>query len=328
MARAASCGVALAPTTKASVRSKARPSRLVANDGSARPPSLCQEAFPERQGIPPRRAEHGRADPGIARVAPGDPREGVDRGRIVDLAEGERDLEPDADLGGVGQGEDAVAERPGPIEPGLGQSEGVLADARRGVLQGDEEVFIPERLQALQRPERMQPAERFGAPAEELAQGLDGRRVLPLEEEPVGRVAVPGVGVFEQGHQFEGRCPAQPGSGPGSEAGRGESVDAAAVGAAAEVELGLDVVGDRPGVLDRLAVHVEDGQRAVGGVDEVDGAEPGVGRGEELGLLLSGCAVGAEGHAVGLDDHAVDDVVGDLAEEEVPAEGGGNASPR
>ena len=63
-----------------------------------------------------------------------------------------------------------------------------------------------------------------------------------------------------------------------------------AVAAALEVELGFDVVGDGPGVLDGFAVHVEDGERAVRGVDEVDGAEPVVARADEFGVFVGAAA--------------------------------------
>ena len=65
--------------------------------------------------------------------------------------------------------------------------------------------------------------------------------------------------------------------------------------------MGFDVVGDAPGVLDGFAVHLEDGEGAVGGVDEVDllAADPaeeaaldGAGDGVRRGLdprALSNC---------------------------------------
>src|SRR5438876_961001 len=80
------------------------------------------------------------------------------------------------------------------------------------------------------------------------------------------------------------------------EGGRREAIKSAAVVAAGEIELSLDVVGDRPGMLDRLAIHVEHGQRAVGGVDEVDGPEPIVARADKLGVFVGPAAF--ERHAV------------------------------
>src|SRR5438067_973976 len=100
-----------------------------------------------------------------------------------------------------------------------------------------------------------------------------------------------------------------------SEAGRSESIEPAAVAAAGEIELGLDVVGDRPGVFDRFAVHVEDGQRAVGGVDEIDGTEPVVARADEFGVFVGTPAF--ERDAVAGENLPVNQVAGDFADEDV-----------
>src|SRR5262245_48759264 len=101
---------------------------------------------------------------------------------------------------------------------------------------------------------------------------------------------MPAIGAGEEDDEFGGGSGGELGWFGKSELVRREAVETTAVVAAGEVELGLDVVGDRPGVFDRLAIHVEDGQRAVGGVDEVNGAKPVVARADELGVLVGAAA--------------------------------------
>ena len=71
------------------------------------------------------------------------------------------------------------------------------------------------------------------------------------------------------------------------EAVRNYPVDATAIVAAIEVEVVLDRWGQRPRVLDHLAVHVGDVECAVRSADELHWAEPVVGAGEELELALA-----------------------------------------
>ena len=50
-----------------------------------------------------------------------------------------------------------------------------------------------ERVESLERPERVEPRLRRRAGAEHRFERSDGRFVLPLKEQPLGRVAVPAV---------------------------------------------------------------------------------------------------------------------------------------
>ena len=122
-------------------------------------------------------------------------------------------------------------------------------------------------------------------PGQVLQQG-ERRRVLAFEEETLRGLTPPGVGVGQQGHELGGRRPAQGRLGALLEAVGDEVVEPPAVLPARQVEVLLDRLGDRGRVLDRLAVHVQDQERAVGGVGEVDGPEPVVRRGQELDLLV------------------------------------------
>src|SRR5690349_19200111 len=100
----------------------------------------------------------------------------------------------------------------------------------------------------------------------DFTQRLNRGFVLPLEEKPLGRFAIPGVRAFEVSNAFGSCASGERWRLRRFELRRRKPIQPAAVVAAGEVELGFDVVGDRPGVLDSLAIHVEDGEGAVGGV--------------------------------------------------------------
>src|SRR5215470_14591304 len=97
----------------------------------------------------------------------------------------------------------------------------------------------------------------------------DGSQILPLVQQAVRGLTMPAVGVLQQSNQLRRASLTQPWRGPMLEFLRGEPVNPAPVRSAPQVELGADVVRDRPGVLNRLAVHVEDRQRTVGRIDKV-----------------------------------------------------------
>ncbi len=59
----------------------------------------------------PRRAEHRGPDPSIGRVADRDPPQGATGLGISRCPQAERDLEPDGDLGIIGQGQHRTPER-------------------------------------------------------------------------------------------------------------------------------------------------------------------------------------------------------------------------
>ena len=89
-----------------------------------------------------------------------------------------------------------------PSQPGLRQQNGVLADAcGRVVRQGCAEVVSLERAQALERIRAWQTPQRALTLAEELASSGHGGQVLALVEQPVGRLAMPAVGVLQQSDQ-------------------------------------------------------------------------------------------------------------------------------
>ncbi len=138
---------------------------------------------------------------------------------------------------------------------------------------------------------------------------------MPLDQEPLGGLAAPCVGVGERPDKLRGRCRAQSGLGPTLESFRHDLVDPPAVLAARQVEVPLDRIGDRGGMLDRLAVHVQDGERAVRRVREVHRPEPVVARGQEFDTRIGPGRL--EDRAVLGERLAVDQVAADVADEGV-----------
>ena len=129
--------------------------------------------------------------------------------------------------------------------------------------------------------------------AHELRQQWRRRLVLAFIEQPLRGVAVPAVRVLERRHELgRRRLPERHGTSPLPHGiGGRDAVDAAAIVAVVQIEVPLDLVRNAPRVLDHLAVHVEDVERAVGGVREIHHANPGVvARGKLHALLIVGPA--------------------------------------
>ena len=232
------------------------------------------------------------------------------------FAQRQRDLKPDARRAVLGQRECALEDRR-LVPPCFGQPHRVLANRRRRIAQGREQIVLVERLQPGQRPHRVQPGDVDFAGPQEFSQRLDGRAVHSLEEQSMGRVAPPSVGTFQFPHEFGGRGIAQPGRWWWLESPRREPVDSPPVASAFQVDQRLDVVGDRPGMLDRLAVHVQHVQRAVGRIDVVDRAEPVIGRSDEVRALVG--PPGNEGDSVGGERLPMHEVAGHFAHKHVAA---------
>ncbi len=133
----------------------------------------------------------------------------------------------------------------------------------------------------------------------------------------VARDAVLGV---QRGDDLRGRQLGQVIEGPELRALRVDAVDAAFVGAGADIKR-LEPVGRNPArVLDDKAIHVHHPQRAVGTGERLDGAKPVVGAREKLGRDLISSTRGGEGDAARREHEAADQVMHRLADEEVLAE--------
>ena len=200
----------------------------------------------------------------------------------------------------------------------LGQLGGLLADPRLGILQAQDQRPLLERPEDVERPEGVHPAEGRSACATRAPSRsgtADVSRRSIKSRWAVSRHQASGsasratssavVARLELRHAVSGWSLGD------------EVVEPAAVLAAGQVEVLLDRLGDRERVLDRLAVHVEDQQRAVGRVGEVDRPEPVVGRGQELDLRVGPRREVTR--AVDRQDLAVDEVAADVADEGVAA---------
>jgi len=138
---------------------------------------------------------------------------------------------------------------------------------------------------------------------------------LLLEQQSGGGVAVPRIGVFEEFDEFGGGGLGESGCGAAGEVGRSDAVDSSAIAASFEVQLGFEVRWHGPGVFDGFAVHVEEVEGAIGGMNEVNGSEPVVGGGEKFAVVVD--ALGVEGGAGGCELLAVYEIGGDIGEEDL-----------
>ena len=135
----------------------------------------------------------------------------------------------------------------------------------------------------------MQPSDRRGALAEEAPQQRGRLRRPFVDDQPLRRAPPPDVRLGEHRDPLGGRGLARPARGRRRRTLRlrGDAVDPAAVAAAIQIGRIVMVVGHPPlRVLDQRPVVVDHVERAVGTGGEVDGAEPGVARGQELPALL------------------------------------------
>ena len=155
--RAASPGRLRTATTSASGRRIALRSALDVKSRS------CQIRSKRPAGSRRRRAEHGGADPEVARVAAGDRRQPSQRLLAADFAQREGDLEADANARVIGEPCHDGLESRQFRQPRLGQQDGVLANVRRRVRQAASSVVI-ERAQAVESIEGQQAVARVLAP--------------------------------------------------------------------------------------------------------------------------------------------------------------------
>ena len=125
---------------------------------------------------------------------------------------------------------------------------------------------------------------------------------------------MPAVRVLQQRDQLPGRGAAQVGRLRLPESVRDDAIDAAAVVAAVEVQMLLDGLGQRPGMLDDFAIHVGDVKRTVRRVGKLHRAKPVVATGQELHLLFVVRPPGDQGGAIRMEFlsmHEIAPAVGD-----------------
>ena len=127
----------------------------------------------------------------------------------------------------------------------------------------------------------------FGRLPDHGAQQRGDRAILSFEQQPLSRLAPPCVRIGQKLHELCRRSITRPRA---AAAGRlthrmNQRIEAAAISPAGEVKVLLDRLGYRDGMLDRLAIHVEDEQRSIRRIRKIHGTKPVVGRGQELGFL-------------------------------------------
>ena len=147
------------------------------------------------------------------------------------------------------------------------------------------------RVEAVERPQRVQPRPpvRGAAPAS-FARSGDHRLVAALDEQLLRGVAPPAVRVRQRCHQLRAAC-ASPARASVSRSRRlvHDAIDAAEPGRPFELvrhDVIAQVLRDVGALLDHAAIHVDDVERAVGGVGQEDRPEALVGGGEELRLVV------------------------------------------
>lgn len=179
------------------------------------------------------------------------------------------------------------------------------------------------------RPERAQRAWMMASGCREFlasrAQGCDGGGFLAFDDEPLGGVAIPGVGMFQKGDEVVG-CEFS-GWGRGIFFGIGaglDSPDSAFLVALAKIYGIAELFRDKGGVLDPCSAKIDEIEGPVGPIGEIYRPEPWVCRGEELAALLD--PAGMEGGAVGDEFAVVHEAAEWLAEEGMALIGGAELS--
>ena len=267
-----------------------------------------------------RRAQHGRSHPRIVPIPARQPRQRPPRAGVVPVAQEDRHLEPDPGVGVIGQPEHGLR------HPGRGAHEGagglarIPPDLGVRVRQGRQGGRFVESAQVGECPEGLHPRPGFLRVRHQLAERCDRGGVSAVQQEPLGGVALPAVGTLQRGDEPRRVEPVEPGDRAGPPIDREDPVDPPLLAAGAEVEPGLPVVGDPLGVLDDGAIHVGDPEGPVGPRLEHRRAERVVAGGQELAVRFVRRPDAAEGRAVGLEHHPVDQVVHGLADEEAAGE--------
>src|SRR5260221_12234737 len=98
---------------------------------------------------------------------------------------------------------------------------------------------------------------------------------------------MPAIWTFERGDKLGGARLAKAGLRWPLKAIRHHPINATEIVPAVQVEKFFQVVGQRPRVFDRLAVHVDDVKCAVRSVGKLHGPKPGISRGNEFGQIFT-----------------------------------------
>ncbi len=123
-----------------------------------------------------------------------------------------------------------------------------------GVVQGAEDQRVSQRFKAVERPEGMDASEGILARFEEVFQQGDGRPVTAIDQEALGGVAPPAVGLVQGRDELGQIGMTELGSLVRSSVvsvAAADPPEAAGLGAFAEVDRGAHRLGDEGGMLDQ-----------------------------------------------------------------------------
>ena len=195
----------------------------------------------------------------------------------------------------------------------LGHPDGMFPYPATRVLQRFGQDFGIEGGEPFQGIQRVQAA--FGrlSVADDVLELGGSRELLPLDQQALRREPPPAVGMGEKADQTLGAGSGQRGlfwSRSGL-LGRDDPVDSAPVGSGIEVQIPLDGLRNRLGVLHELSIDVHDVEVSVPAGGELNGPEPGIGGSQEFPLLFFRRSAGREADAARRQQVPVNQVAGD-----------------
>src|SRR6266571_6833340 len=89
---------------------------------------------------------------------------------------------------------------------------------------------------------------------------------------------------------------------------RSDPINPPSIIAAVEIKEFFDVVRERPRVLDDFSIHINDVERAVRAVGELDRAKPCIGGADKLNPIFARATLGFEIHAIRNQDLAMNKI--------------------
>ncbi len=186
-----------------------------------------------------------------------------------------------------------------------------------GVAQGRQDHGGFELVEAVERAEGLHPGFGAGARPHDLEKRGRGRIVAAIDQDPLDRVPQrPVRAVDEPGHEGGGQA-VEHRHGSWGLIVSDDPVNPPTIGARPLVQARQAFGADPARVFDDGTDHIDHVESPVRPGPDLDGAAPGIGGSEEFGDLFGRRPVPGEGHAIGLEDLAMDQVVDGLADEGV-----------
>ncbi len=173
-------------------------------------------------------------------------------------------------------------------------------------------------IQAIQRIQRMHPRQWQFRIAQQRLQRSHRRLILPLINQPRGRVARPTIRTLQHPHQLRLIKLPHVHRRPRLGSFFDDPVNPPPIISAVEIQMLLDRLRQRPGMLDHFAIHVADVQIPIGTIDHLHGTKPRVFRRNKLPLLLIGGTLGNELDAIGPNFLTMNQIAARIANECIP----------